>query len=373
MLLIIAAVGSAISFSSVWFGGLRLAIWPKFLLIAFALVWCGSALVESRSFPGVYSSTPEGGFAGIEFVFVILPTWTCFYAMAPGVLLALIVCGSPDGTKSHWAAERFILVVPFVLLGVFGIVGQVRKQVHKIDKQAESDRFHAPWREVGAYASRARGYDGPVDYVRYDFVSGDRLQPLRELTHLKTLHLQDTAVTDDDLVNIAHLATLEELTLAGTEITDQGLASLAKLTSLRELDCTGAPIIGTGLVHLKDLSNLTKLNLSKTKLTDDEIVDVSRLTSVEEVDLSYTRLSDLGLVHLLGMTELQALDLRGTRITNEGLKVLLDLPALQSVNLSQTYTTQGGVTELRLDFAQRSRKVRIRWERTRYVPSPSYR
>lgn len=58
---------------------------------------------------------------------------------------------------------------------------------------------------------------------------------LSQLTHLSRLHLEQSAVQDDDLANISGLQYLEYLNLYGTDITDEGLKHLENLPALKTL------------------------------------------------------------------------------------------------------------------------------------------
>ena len=67
-------------------------------------------------------------------------------------------------------------------------------------------------------------YAAPTDY-----------SVLKELKNISRLHLEQTAIKDEDLAHIASLEHLEYLNLYGTGITNEGLKHLENLTSLKTL------------------------------------------------------------------------------------------------------------------------------------------
>lgn len=100
-------------------------------------------------------------------------------------------------------------------------------------------------------------------------VSDIGVQHLRNLSHLKDLHINNSNITDEALRIFGGLTRLETLSLQGNCFTDRGLKSLRRLTRLRQL-CIGlgdTRITDEGLLHLHGLKNLSLLELQKSPVT----------------------------------------------------------------------------------------------------------
>ena len=81
----------------------------------------------------------------------------------------------------------------------------------------------------------------------------DALAPkLAALLNLRTLHLEQTAITDAALAPVGTLDRLEYLNLYGTEVTDAGLPKLAGLGSLRSLYVWNTKVTADGLLALRE-------------------------------------------------------------------------------------------------------------------------
>jgi hypothetical protein len=65
---------------------------------------------------------------------------------------------------------------------------------------------------------------------------------LQGLTHLQTLSLSGTRITNSGLARLRTLADLQSLFLARTSITDEGLARLGPLDAMYSLDVCGTRV-----------------------------------------------------------------------------------------------------------------------------------
>ena len=98
-------------------------------------------------------------------------------------------------------------------------------------------------------------------------VSTERLPVLKTLlgddTYEKTTRvwLNDTAVTDSDLILIAQLPNLETLDLGISQVSDTGLSHLRNLKCLEELSLDKSRITDAGLIHLVELKSLRTVHL----------------------------------------------------------------------------------------------------------------
>ncbi|HEX7377851.1 MAG TPA: hypothetical protein VF278_12095 [Pirellulales bacterium] len=139
---------------------------------------------------------------------------------------------------------------------------------------------------------------------------------LGNLTHLKYLGLEDSAVTCAGLKHLARMSDLESLNLSGTKVTDKGSKYLA------------------------DLRRLTSLYLSDTAVGDAGMESLAKLTQLECLTLERTLITDRGLASLAALGRLRFLDLTGTAVTGEGLRVLADLTSLDSLYIDDTPATR---------------------------------
>lgn len=92
-------------------------------------------------------------------------------------------------------------------------------------------------------------------------ISDDILRDLSQCSHLRTLNLDHTEITDRGLEHLAAQKNLESLSLVGTKVTGDGLRHLAALTHLRILWLSDTAISDHGLEHLTILKNLEQLTI----------------------------------------------------------------------------------------------------------------
>ena len=124
--------------------------------------------------------------------------------------------------------------------------------------------------------------------------SGIRIQPMENEKDFKSSpHLIDLSIKDEDLGTLLTLSShIVSLDLTNSKVTDQGIASIMKLGNLKKLILEGTGISVNGARNLRDLSKLEYLNLIRVKL-DDSFVDVLiSMTNLREVYLFETELSE---------------------------------------------------------------------------------
>jgi Leucine-rich repeat (LRR) protein len=152
----------------------------------------------------------------------------------------------------------------------------------------------------------------------------DNLEPLKGLTALRSLNLSSTQV--DNLEPLKGLTALQSLDLRSTKV--DNLEPLKGFTALQSLDLRSTKV--DNLEPLKDLTALRSLDLSSTKV--DNLEPLKGLTALQSLYLSVTKVDNLE--PLKGLTALQSLYLRSTKVDN--LEPLKGLTALQSLDLSVT-------------------------------------
>nr|XP_042713044.1 F-box/LRR-repeat protein 16-like isoform X4 [Chrysemys picta bellii] len=221
---------------------------------------------------------------------------------------------------------------------------------------------------------------------------------LQQLSHLHTLHLDDTRVSQASLAALASHPALSTLTLSGVQsvdgdralqlvsglplaqlslpsrhtVTDSGLHFLCRLEGLLELDLTDfTHITDEGLRHLPQLHRLRRLSLCNTPVTDSGLQHLQGLQHLEELCLDRTAVSSAGvarcitqlpLLQVLGLAstpvgdsvvrlgishcqQLHKVNLSRTRVTDRGLRYLRQVPIAQ-VNLDGSGVTAAGVASL---------------------------
>jgi hypothetical protein len=91
----------------------------------------------------------------------------------------------------------------------------------------------------------------------------ESLEPLKDLTTLRSLSLNRTPINDVGLARVAGFRNLESLVLSRTRISDAGLASLAGLPNLNFLSLIRTQVSDAGLASLVSLPKLFMLDLNE--------------------------------------------------------------------------------------------------------------
>ncbi len=153
-----------------------------------------------------------------------------------------------------------------------------------------------------------------------------------ELKSLRTLIVEQAAITDASTVNIGRLTELRELSFAYCQsLGDLTAARLSPLTKLESLDLSSTGVTDVGLKRLAPLRSLAKLRLDRTTVGDAGLGEVANLESLVQLGIDRTAVTDAGLVHLKGLKKLRCLDAAETAITASGADRLRKaLPELSS-------------------------------------------
>lgn len=235
-----------------------------------------------------------------------------------------------------------------------------------------------------------------VDVVKLEaFKDTDRAMRLvSQLSHVRTLYLDDSDITDEGLVEVGKLKNLESLGLSGTSVTNAGLQHLVQLAKLTELGLSGtnvgsavrgnqkdstkpgvlsptsAPVGKGGVLAFEQMRALKFLTLDGSGFVDADMGSLEALVNLEDLMLprsisdvglahlkplrnlrslflADTRVTDKGLEHLAGHDKLEYLTLYGTKVTDAGVRQLAELKGLKEVVLARTRTTHAGIAMLR--------------------------
>lgn len=153
------------------------------------------------------------------------------------------------------------------------------------------------------------------------------LEPLSHLVALKTLYLNNNAVSNLD--PIARLTNLERLDLSKTKVSD--LSPLADLSKLDTLFLNYAPVSELG--PLSQLANLRSLHLNYTNVVD--LTALSGLRELRWLHLDGTGVTNLEPLHTL--TSLRDLQLGNSVVSADQTEMLrAALPDLKYLRVTAT-------------------------------------
>ena len=204
------------------------------------------------------------------------------------------------------------------------------------------------------------------------FEAFDRLPYLSSLgtDDIQELHINSQDLADADLVHIKGLTGLESLSLAGTcmgpcPLKGEGLVNLQGMTKLRSLRLDITSITDDNLAHLKSLKTLEKLRIHRNwQLTGAGLVHIENLRSLRELMIYSTPIEDDSLRHIKQLDSLEVLSLQSTKITDSGLAHLkgvhsdsLSKPARDSVAPPSPNVKARRVAARRLPWSRRSRRI----------------
>jgi hypothetical protein len=121
-----------------------------------------------------------------------------------------------------------------------------------------------------------------------------------------------TSLGDDAFVNVT------EVDLRGRRVDDSALYELAALTHLETLKLDLTQITDDGINVLRSMPRLTTLHLRHTNLSDRAAATLAALPRLDTVYLTGTKLSDKCVNELATRSTMTTLFIRWTRITDEG-------------------------------------------------------
>lgn len=143
-------------------------------------------------------------------------------------------------------------------------------------------------------------------------------------------------LTPRTLDAIAHLSHLRSLTLWGTDVSDADVTKLLPLKELQSIDLSYTNVTSDVLVTLSELPELVLINLEGCDVADKHLEQFSKLDRLVSLRLAKTKVTGEGLKHLHGLKQLVDLDLSACDISDDGLLAIGDLPHIQLLWLSKT-------------------------------------
>jgi Leucine-rich repeat (LRR) protein len=191
------------------------------------------------------------------------------------------------------------------------------------------------------------------------------LEPMRHLTGLRILSLNNTGVTDKGMEHLKALRSLRALELSGElSIGNVGLAVLKDLPALEYLDLdTGAT--DAGFKDIGQLASLRWLRIRTGRIWGPGLAELVHLPRLERLCIwGSSEISDRHIQYLEGLTQLKSLTLWGagvSRLTDSSLVSIGKLRNLEELHFLRTSPqfTPAGVARLKdlknlkiVDFAQ---------------------
>ncbi len=165
---------------------------------------------------------------------------------------------------------------------------------------------------------------------------------LAALPRLKTVRLSgrdgDTAVTDAGMRSLGKLPSLTVLAIDFLPITDRGLESLAGRKSLRELYAAGTELTDAAAETLKQLPELSKLRIAATDFGNPGMTDLAAGNpGLVELDLSdCPGIDDAALESIGQLKSLTKLNLYHTAVTTGRWDQIDGLSGLRWLNVDKT-------------------------------------
>lgn len=150
------------------------------------------------------------------------------------------------------------------------------------------------------------------------------------------VHGDGMGITDQDLKMLAEDPQVRSLTIEDTAITDAGFETISKLKELVRLDADHTKITKAGVRAISSMPNLVSLNLSENNLGDDCLPYIAKLTKLRELTLRGTKITDSGLHKLAPLKNLQSLQLNRTVVSDAGVKYVCEtFPDLRELHIRQ--------------------------------------
>lgn len=219
-------------------------------------------------------------------------------------------------------------------------------------------RIHGPDALNGEVLSAVQAHpDAEIVILNSCVLGQDALSAVAELGRLRSLVIENGAITDDGLLILreSQFPCLKLFSIRRCAISDscsEVIAGLRNVRTLALLDVPVTDLIVDSLVHLPRLCGLYLVNVF---LTDIGLAKLAVSTQVDTLDLSLTDISDLGLHSLAMMSTLRDLSFRGCRVTERGVGALASL-GLVSLDLGGTRIS-GAIA----DVIPRFRQLRRVW------------
>ena len=188
-----------------------------------------------------------------------------------------------------------------------------------------------------------------LEHLELAFTEADdsTLSSLAGHTELKTLILDQTAVSSQVMEQLSNHPQLSHLSLRGCNLGKQPSDAFKKFITETPLilNLSKSNISDSTLAHLKKLP-LVQLDLSQTNVSDVGLRHLAGHQFLQQLDLSFTQCADLGLLETLPTLPLELLSLRGLHLSERVLQSLGNCDSLETLSLADTNITDSWLSEL---------------------------
>jgi len=147
------------------------------------------------------------------------------------------------------------------------VVAEVRRHLAALPRIRRLDL--CVWPEVSEQCLAAVGAFSKLDSLYCTYATDAGVAHLESQHRLKSVHMDDSKLTDESLRIFGKLSRLELLQATRNHFTDDGLAHLRQLNRLicLDIDCGETRFTDAGLVHLESLQCLQRIYLQRTYVT----------------------------------------------------------------------------------------------------------
>ncbi len=151
------------------------------------------------------------------------------------------------------------------------------------------------------------------------------LAAAEQMPKLRSLLLNEAALTASDVQHIAAISSLEHLDLRGCPVGDESLRQLTALPRLKAVRLSGQD--------------------GDTEVTDAGLRSLGELPALAVLAIDFLPISDRGLASIAGRTQLQELYAAGTELTDAAAETLRQLSHLSKLRIASTGFTSRGINE----------------------------
>lgn len=139
---------------------------------------------------------------------------------------------------------------------------------------------------------------------------------------LREIQVAGTGITDQGIGCLAFADRLNVVNLNSTGITGESVELLSNLRHLRALFLAETRIDNSCIDWIVRLPELTELSLSRTGVTDEGVIGLGRCARLECLDLSGCQVSDASISAIVKIPNLNELRVYNTVITRSGVETL---------------------------------------------------
>jgi Leucine-rich repeat (LRR) protein len=162
-------------------------------------------------------------------------------------------------------------------------------------------------------------------------ITDDGLTNLSNLTKLQGLSIEGLEkVTDVGLKHLSRLTELRNFAFAGSAVTTENIS----FSHLRSLDLTGSQVTDATLDNLGRFHDLQKLSLVYTSVTDAGMTRIAALKELRQVVLDSGLITDAGIARLRTLPNLESVGLSGTVVSDASLRSLAEIKSLTRLTLT---------------------------------------